>query len=98
MTAGAGLRRPFESFIRMAISAGRLGMLSGELEGDFGMIEPGRLPGCRGVAVLASCAKLALVRILFGMTGRAVFSRCFQVWVGVTAGAIGFGMFSEQVK
>ena len=80
VTGCARLRRSLEYIVLVAGRAFDVGVCAGQLECRQVMIETGRLPGLRRVALPAVRAECALVRIVLQVaigTGNPVARLCF---------------------
>jgi putative component of membrane protein insertase Oxa1/YidC/SpoIIIJ protein YidD len=87
MTVHAHLWSTLEELIRMAPGAGRVRMLTNELEDGLVMVEGGRLPTCRRVALNTLRAKRALMGIVLTVTVHTCLRGALEELVSMASGA-----------
>lgn len=98
MAGGAGCRYPLEAIVGVTIGAGNRDVLARQWEDGGGVVERGRLPPIGSVAGGTIRPQLAIVDVLFCMTGGAVSRRMDVILTNVAAQAGGLGVSSSSGK
>ena len=94
----AGLGSTFKHTVDVTGSAIYCNMCAGEFKDRVVVIEGGRFPGARGMALFAIRPELATMRILVGVACKAGLGSTFKHTVDVTGSAIYCNMCAGEFK
>lgn len=98
MTGRTGGRRANEELITMTLRTRNSCVFTREQEGRHAVIKGGGRPAVHGMALRTLRAKFACVRIVLGVTGRALGRRTFELSAYVAALAGNTGMLAVEVE